>query len=245
MSSLHNCKTQRERLMSKRKPLSSCLQKHWKLHLTSCRMLQDLPMQEDAAWTYFDSQHKWIMKQMNTAYETSAKAVDAALETTITDSADPDTLPNLLAVQIHASLTALEKKQSDDVVGMQMISLLPKLCLPSCSTIRWRPCLGIHCRTRQEHIRGHAVISAQLLENIHQLYQWEIQEGRHTAVHMNTPSCRTLELQLKTKPDPVPLDGARRYQVVHCTCIALLHAFRHGCALSFTHNFPTPYAAEQ
>ncbi len=106
------------------------------------RLLQDLPMSEDPAWTYFDSQHKWIMEQMNKTYEASVKAVNgtpklpllckilrlehvAALEKTATDESDPDALPNLLASQLHNSLAALEKKQADAIVGR----FLTQFCL--------------------------------------------------------------------------------------------------------------------
>lgn len=92
-------------------------------------------MAEDPAWTYLDSQHKWIMGQMNKAYEAGLRAVNclsiflaschllvfifatATLENTATDESDPETLPNLLASQLHMSLIALEKKQADAIVG--------------------------------------------------------------------------------------------------------------------------------
>ncbi|KAF8907521.1 exocyst complex component Sec5-domain-containing protein [Mucidula mucida] len=86
-------------------------------HEKTIELLQDLPMSEDPAWTYFDSQHKWIMEQMNKTYEASVKAVNAAMEKTATDESDPDTLPNLLASQLHNSLAALEKKQADAIVA--------------------------------------------------------------------------------------------------------------------------------
>lgn len=99
-------------------------------------------MADDPAWTYLDSQHKWIMGQMNKTYEAGLSTVNgllilliscyclvfiftpAALENTATDESDPETLPNLLASQLHMSLAALEKKQADAIVGTLSSAIL-------------------------------------------------------------------------------------------------------------------------
>ncbi|SJL12894.1 related to Exocyst complex component Sec5 [Armillaria ostoyae] len=86
-------------------------------HEKTIELLLDLPTNEDPAWTYFDSQHKYIMAQMNKTYSASLVAVKTALEKTATAPDGPETLTSVITSQLQASLAALEAKQPEAVVA--------------------------------------------------------------------------------------------------------------------------------
>ncbi|KAK0192271.1 exocyst complex component sec5 [Armillaria mellea] len=85
--------------------------------LKSMKKRSNLPTNEDPAWTYFDSQHKYIMAQMNKTYSASLVAVKTALEKTATAPDGPETLTSVITSQLQASLAALEAKQPEAVVA--------------------------------------------------------------------------------------------------------------------------------
>ncbi|KAJ3813086.1 exocyst complex component sec5 [Lentinula aff. lateritia] len=64
-------------------------------------LLIELPSTEDPAWTYFDSQHKHILEQMNKTFRISTAAVTAALEKSAVENA-ADSLSDFLVTQIQA-----------------------------------------------------------------------------------------------------------------------------------------------
>ncbi|KAK0446022.1 exocyst complex component sec5 [Desarmillaria tabescens] len=86
-------------------------------HEKTIELLLDLPTNEDPAWTYFDSQHKYIIAQMNKTYRASLDVVKATLEKTATDPDGPETLTSVITSQLQASLAALEAKQPEAVVA--------------------------------------------------------------------------------------------------------------------------------
>ncbi|KAF8828192.1 hypothetical protein HHX47_DHR4000567 [Lentinula edodes] len=79
-------------------------------------LLIELPLTEDPAWTYFDSQHKHILEQMNKTFRISTAAVTAALEKSALDNAG-DSLTDSLVTQLRQSISALEAKQPDAVIA--------------------------------------------------------------------------------------------------------------------------------
>ncbi|GAV99694.1 exocyst protein [Lentinula edodes] len=79
-------------------------------------LLIELPLTEDPAWTYFDSQHKHILEQMNKTFRISTAAVTAALEKSALDNAG-DSLTDSLITQLRQSISALEAKQPDAVIA--------------------------------------------------------------------------------------------------------------------------------
>ncbi|KAE9391105.1 hypothetical protein BT96DRAFT_959624 [Gymnopus androsaceus JB14] len=76
-------------------------------------LLIELPFTEDPAWTYFDSQHKYILEQMNKTFRISTAAATAALEKTAPDLTGPDSL----TAQLQQGISALEAKQPDAIVA--------------------------------------------------------------------------------------------------------------------------------
>ncbi|KAG7097587.1 hypothetical protein E1B28_004924 [Marasmius oreades] len=80
-------------------------------------LLLELSSSDDPVWTYFDSQHKHILDQMNKAYRSSVATVNVAREKTVPDISDPDSLTAMLANQLQIAVTAVEAKQSDAVIA--------------------------------------------------------------------------------------------------------------------------------
>ncbi|KAJ7151147.1 exocyst complex component sec5 [Mycena filopes] len=80
-------------------------------------LLMDIQTNEDPVWTYFDSQHKYIIKQMNTSYKTAVSSIRAALEKSEPDVANQDNLTALLAAQLQIAISALDNKQSEAAVA--------------------------------------------------------------------------------------------------------------------------------
>lgn len=94
----------------------------------------DIQTSDDPVWTYFDSQHTYIIKQMNTSYKTAVASIRglrpsclcprylltvllASLEKSEPDVATPDNLTSILAAQLQIAIHALDNKQSDAAVG--------------------------------------------------------------------------------------------------------------------------------
>ncbi|KAJ7237307.1 exocyst complex component sec5 [Mycena haematopus] len=80
-------------------------------------LLMDIQTNEDPVWTYFDSQHAYIIKQMNASYKTSTAAIRASLEKSEPDAAIPDHLTSSIAAQLQVAIGALYNKQSEAAVA--------------------------------------------------------------------------------------------------------------------------------
>ncbi|KAJ7770499.1 exocyst complex component sec5 [Mycena metata] len=80
-------------------------------------LLMDIQTNDDPVWTYFDSQHKYIIKQMNTSYKTATSSIRTALEKSEPDNASSDNLTSILAAQLQIALAALDNKQSEAAVA--------------------------------------------------------------------------------------------------------------------------------
>ncbi|KAJ3732617.1 exocyst complex component sec5 [Lentinula guzmanii] len=78
-------------------------------------LLIELPFTEDPAWTYFDSQHKYILEQMNKTFRISTAAVTTASEKSIHNAGD--SITDSLATQLQQSISALEAKQPDAIIA--------------------------------------------------------------------------------------------------------------------------------
>ncbi|KAJ7695444.1 exocyst complex component Sec5-domain-containing protein [Mycena rosella] len=80
-------------------------------------ILLEIQTNDDPIWTYFDSQHAYILKQMNAAYKTSATTIRETREKTEPDTTDQDALTPVLAAQLQLAVNALDTKQSDAAVA--------------------------------------------------------------------------------------------------------------------------------
>ncbi|KAJ8087260.1 Exocyst complex component S5 [Marasmius tenuissimus] len=80
-------------------------------------LLLELSSNDDPIWTYFDSQHKHIMDQMNKAYRSATVTVNVAREKTMVESPQHDSLTTMLANQLQIALAAVDAKQSDAVIA--------------------------------------------------------------------------------------------------------------------------------
>ncbi|KAF8189841.1 exocyst complex component Sec5-domain-containing protein [Mycena galopus ATCC 62051] len=80
-------------------------------------LLMDIQTNEDPVWTYFDSQHTYIIKQMNTSYKTSVTSIRASLEKSEPDAASPDHLTSTIAAQLQVAIRALDNKESEAAVA--------------------------------------------------------------------------------------------------------------------------------
>ncbi|KIJ14534.1 hypothetical protein PAXINDRAFT_100026 [Paxillus involutus ATCC 200175] len=79
-------------------------------------ILLELNTSEDPIWTYFDSQHTYIMEQMRASYRSGVVAIETRSQTQ-PDIGSPDVLSTALASQLQSCLAALETKQSDAVIA--------------------------------------------------------------------------------------------------------------------------------
>ncbi|KAJ7810126.1 exocyst complex component sec5 [Mycena leptocephala] len=111
-------------------------------------LLMDIQTSDDPVWTYFDSQHTYIIKQMNTSYKTAVASIRASLEKSEPDVATPDNLTSILAAQLQIAIHALDNKQSDAAVAkcsaepvwqaiLDMVKTLSELVLSSLPNF-WR-----------------------------------------------------------------------------------------------------------
>ncbi|KAJ7599226.1 exocyst complex component sec5 [Mycena floridula] len=86
-------------------------------HEKTIELLLELPINEDPVWTFFDSQHKHILDQMNKAYRSSVSAIHVALQKSATDTTDPNALVDLLSTQLATALAGVESKQLDSIIA--------------------------------------------------------------------------------------------------------------------------------
>ncbi|KAF8841998.1 hypothetical protein BDN67DRAFT_900284 [Paxillus ammoniavirescens] len=81
-------------------------------------ILLELNTSEDPIWTYFDSQHTYIMEQMRASYRSGVAAIESTSRSqTQPDIGTPDVLSTTLASQLQLCLAALETKQSDIAIA--------------------------------------------------------------------------------------------------------------------------------
>lgn len=79
-------------------------------------MLLELSSSDEPVWTYFDSQHKHILDQMEKAYHTSLNTVKDSLSKN-SHGSSPDSLKNTLMSELYFSVAAVESKQADTIIG--------------------------------------------------------------------------------------------------------------------------------
>ncbi|KAL1716688.1 exocyst complex component Sec5-domain-containing protein [Schizophyllum commune] len=77
-------------------------------------ILMDLNTAEDPMWTFFDSQHKYITDQMNTAYKTAVAKVQEVHDQHETDHTQ---MTALIAAELRVAVAALETKQPEAVLA--------------------------------------------------------------------------------------------------------------------------------
>ncbi|KAL1668690.1 exocyst complex component Sec5-domain-containing protein [Schizophyllum commune] len=77
-------------------------------------ILMDLNTAEDPMWTFFDSQHKYITDQMNTAYKTAVAKVQEVHDQHETDQTQ---MTALIAAELRVAVAALETKQPETVLA--------------------------------------------------------------------------------------------------------------------------------
>ncbi|KAL4267857.1 Exocyst complex component SEC5 [Pleurotus pulmonarius] len=81
-------------------------------------ILLDLQNSDDSVWTFFDSQHKLIMDQMNNHYKTSVTNIKAMLETPPPhDAPNPAAQTIQLASELRTCVNALEGKDQEAVLN--------------------------------------------------------------------------------------------------------------------------------
>lgn len=93
----------------------------------------ELGATDDPVWTYFDSQHKFILNQMNQAYKTAMATIRSMFQAAVPLCATnwtivtrenkapsisgPDDLSTILSQQLQSCFIALETKQSEAMIG--------------------------------------------------------------------------------------------------------------------------------
>ncbi|KAH9923300.1 exocyst complex component Sec5-domain-containing protein [Amylocystis lapponica] len=95
-------------------------------HEKTLEILVEIHPSDDAVWTYFDAQHKYILQHMQETYTTSVNAVKAFRDKT-EDEGEPNALPSILTGQLRTCILVLESKQGDTVIEISevMLSSLP------------------------------------------------------------------------------------------------------------------------
>ncbi|KAG8216446.1 exocyst complex component Sec5-domain-containing protein [Butyriboletus roseoflavus] len=80
-------------------------------------ILLELNTSEDPIWTYFDSQHTHIMKQINASYRSGVEAINKSLSEVPPETSDPDGLSTSLKFQLQLCLASLETKQPETTIA--------------------------------------------------------------------------------------------------------------------------------
>ncbi|KAG9311750.1 exocyst complex component Sec5-domain-containing protein [Chiua virens] len=80
-------------------------------------ILLELNPSEDPIWTYFDSQHTHVMKQINASYRSGVEKINNALNRSSIETVDPDGLNASLKSQLQLCLAALETKQPEAAIA--------------------------------------------------------------------------------------------------------------------------------
>ncbi|KAJ7775533.1 exocyst complex component sec5 [Mycena metata] len=107
-------------------------------------LLLDIQMNEDPVWTYLDSQHNHIIKQLHI----STTAVSSIRVTLDSDTRKQENLTSILVAQLQAAIAALENKESGAVIAkcaaepawIAILALVKKLSEIVLSSLRsfWR-----------------------------------------------------------------------------------------------------------
>ncbi|KAF8189835.1 exocyst complex component Sec5-domain-containing protein [Mycena galopus ATCC 62051] len=116
-------------------------------HEKTLELLMDIQTNEDPVWTYFDSQHAYIIKEMNTSYTMAVAAIRASLEKS-PHIANPDYLTSTIAAQLQVAIRALDNKESEAAVAkcaaepvwqaiLDMVKMLSEIVLSSLPNF-WR-----------------------------------------------------------------------------------------------------------
>ncbi|TFK49428.1 hypothetical protein OE88DRAFT_1703099 [Heliocybe sulcata] len=80
-------------------------------------ILLELNSPDDPVWAYLDSQHKYILHQMNEMYKTGIAVVEAKRDAASAGPSIPDDISKDLSIQLQACVTALESKQPETVIS--------------------------------------------------------------------------------------------------------------------------------
>ncbi|TCD67800.1 hypothetical protein EIP91_011928 [Steccherinum ochraceum] len=80
-------------------------------------ILIELTPNDEAVWTYFDAQHRYILEQMKETFTSGQAAIRSIYDKNTPDISSPDTLPAILAVQLKTCVVALESKQPDMIIA--------------------------------------------------------------------------------------------------------------------------------
>ncbi|KAH8101822.1 exocyst complex component Sec5-domain-containing protein [Cristinia sonorae] len=110
-----------EKVMSEmRNDLLSKLQEHSRSVEEQERtldILMELTPNDEAVWTYFDAQHKYILSQMRETYANSLNTIKAVHDKSSPEITSPDSLPALLSMQLKTCVVALDSKQPDLIIA--------------------------------------------------------------------------------------------------------------------------------
>ncbi|EIW77232.1 hypothetical protein CONPUDRAFT_168224 [Coniophora puteana RWD-64-598 SS2] len=82
-------------------------------------ILLELGGQEDPVWTYFDSQHKYIMGEMKKAFKTTSQKIKVARQKSAYSTTGLDSVNKVLASQLQVCIAALDgnKQASESIIG--------------------------------------------------------------------------------------------------------------------------------
>ncbi|KAJ7637152.1 exocyst complex component sec5 [Roridomyces roridus] len=80
-------------------------------------VLLEIQTNDDPVWTYFDSQHAYIIKQMKASYKNTVATVKATLEKTEPDAVGRENISSILAAELQVAVAALDGKQSESAVA--------------------------------------------------------------------------------------------------------------------------------
>ncbi|KAH9019422.1 exocyst complex component Sec5-domain-containing protein [Lactarius hengduanensis] len=79
-------------------------------------ILLELNMPEDPVWTYFDAQHKFILDQMQKAYQMALAAVKRKRDANTVPAQDSDSLKPLIAAQLKTCVASLKANKQEQVI---------------------------------------------------------------------------------------------------------------------------------
>ncbi|THH31004.1 hypothetical protein EUX98_g3179 [Antrodiella citrinella] len=80
-------------------------------------ILLELTPNDEAVWTYFDAQHKYILEQMKETYTSAHTSIQAMHDRNSPEITSPDSLPAILSMQLKTCVVALESKQPDIIIA--------------------------------------------------------------------------------------------------------------------------------
>ncbi|KII91212.1 hypothetical protein PLICRDRAFT_173102 [Plicaturopsis crispa FD-325 SS-3] len=80
-------------------------------------ILLELNTPDDPVWTYLDSQHKYIVKQMKNSHHAASANIASIREKSTPALPHPDSLNTIIAAQLHTCVTALETKQPELIIA--------------------------------------------------------------------------------------------------------------------------------